>query len=89
MAAGKSSLLDIISGRRFGEGVEGRLRVDGVEMEAQHVRAMAGYVHQVPPRAPCPHLLRTDPQSSNDAPLRATCQRGLCSHGPVTPVMTR
>ena len=47
MGAGKSSLLDIISGRRFGEGVEGQLRVDGAPMLPQDVRAMAGYVHQV------------------------------------------
>lgn len=47
VGAGKSSLLDIISGRRFGEGVEGQLRVDGAPMLPQDVRAMAGYVHQV------------------------------------------
>jgi ABC-type dipeptide/oligopeptide/nickel transport system ATPase subunit len=45
--AGKSSLLDILSGRRSGSNVQGVLSINGVEHSAQQMSSMAGYVYQV------------------------------------------
>lgn len=84
VAAGKSSLLDIISGRRFGEGVEGRLRVDGVTMGPQDVRAMAGYVHQVcPPSRSCPAAWATPGQASPLASATDAAAPQATGHRPI------
>lgn len=45
--AGKSSLLDIVSGRRSGPTVQGQLSINGRPVTASQVRAASGYVHQV------------------------------------------
>jgi hypothetical protein len=47
LVAGKSSLLDIISGRRDGPSVRARLFVNGVPVTASKMRSASGYVHQV------------------------------------------
>ena len=49
MFAGKSSLLDILSGRREGAAVKARLTVNGTAVSPSQMRAASGYVHQVCP----------------------------------------
>jgi ABC-type multidrug transport system ATPase subunit len=44
--AGKTSLIDIISGRRYGPDVRGSLHVDGAPITNKEMRRISGYVYQ-------------------------------------------
>lgn len=46
LCAGKTSLIDILSGRRYGYSVRGDLRVDGMAVTHREMRRISGYVYQ-------------------------------------------
>ena len=47
LAAGKTTLLDVLAGRRRGEGVHGEVRVNGNLVDGHTLKALCGYVYQV------------------------------------------
>ncbi len=46
-SAGKTTLLDILSGRRYGYGVSGDIRFNGHAVRPARMKALCGYVMQV------------------------------------------
>ena len=47
VGAGKTSLMDILAGRRFGAGVCSRMHLNGNAVDAADMRRLSGYVTAV------------------------------------------